>query len=359
MQIYEVVRTAHLERAVELGEGVTILYRGRRYDFDADVARGVDVLRRGLLASTRHALTHRVDVIEVNEPLVVRAATRSLAFIVAARLRARVVGDPRPVAVAYAIGNMPTAQMLRNLPLKAGARHRLQRLLAPAVWRALDRVAFGTSQAAQLYGEELSGRRDPETELIEALPTRDPEATGDPRPETLAFVGDLSERKGFPALLAAWPAVRASVPGARLVIVGRGAGEDDARRLADADPQVSLLIDPPREEIYRALRGAKVLTLPSRRRPLWREQVGLPIAEALAQGCAVVTTDETGIARWLRDHGHHVVPEEAVERELSAELVAALTSRRTPEDVWSDLPSRDGRESARAWMYADGEEEQP
>lgn len=359
VQVYEVVRTAHLERAAELGDRVTILYRGRRYDFDAGVAKEVDVLRLGLLASTWHALTRRVDVIEVNEPLVVRAAMRSLAYILAARLRARAAGDPRPVAVAYAIGNMPTAQLLRNLPLKARVKHRLQRLLAPAVWRSLDRVVFGTSQAAQLYADELSGRRDPETALIEALPARDASASTGPRPATLAFVGDLSERKGFPALLATWPAVRAAVPDARLLIVGRGAGEADARQLADVDERVTVLIDPPREQIYRALRVAKVLTLPSRRRPLWREQVGLPIAEALAQGCTVVTTDETGIAPWLRAHGHHVVSEDAVDGELTGALIAALTSRRTPEDVWRDLPDRDGREAARAWMYANDEGERP
>lgn len=357
VQVYEIVRTAHLERAAALGDRVTILYRGRRYDFDPAVAGGVHVLPRGLLASTWHALTHRVDVIEVNEPLVARAAARSLAYICAARLRARLAGDARPTAVAYAIGNMPTAQLRRNLPLKARVKYHTQRMLVPAVWRSLDRVAFGTSQSAELYMRELGGRGDPATLLIEALPARDAAAGGGPRPLTLAFVGDLSERKGFPELVQAWPAVRASVADARLLIVGRGAGVAEARRLAAADERVTVLVDPPRAEIYTALRRSKVLVLASRRRPLWREQVGLPLTEALAQGCSVVTTDETGIAPWLRAHGHHVVPQAAVGEQLSGALIEALESSRTPEDVWAVLPPRDGREVARDWMFAGDEGE--
>jgi glycosyltransferase involved in cell wall biosynthesis len=191
--------------------------------------------------------------------------------------------------------------------------------------------------------------RQPVSALIEALPAPVGDADAS-RDHVILFLGDLSERKGFPDVVAVWPEVRQAAPHARLLVIGRGAGTDTAHALADVDENVTVLIDPPREEIARRLRSAKVLVLPSRRRPLWREQVGLPIVEGLANGCLVVTTTETGLAEWLSRHGHGVLPEAEVPSRLGAALVAAVTSPRSPAEVQADLPPTDGRQAAQEWM---------
>ncbi|BDV29519.1 glycosyltransferase family 4 protein [Microbacterium terricola] len=355
VQLYEVVRTAHLERAAATVPRPVILYRRARYDFDEAVARTVDLRRRSLLASIAFALGRDIDVIEVNEPLSGDSSLPAVAFAGAARLRALVRRRPRPLVVTYAIENLEPETLLRNLPLKARWRHRLRHLTTPLLWRSLDRIAYGTSDAQRVYARAFARSRGrPASALIEALPSPAADADGS-REQIILFLGDLSERKGFPDVVSAWPHVRDRLPDARLLVLGRGAGSATASSLAQGEPRVRTVIEPSRAAILGHLRSAKVLVLPSRRRPLWREQVGLPIVEGLANGCLVVTSSETGIADWLSAHGHWVLPEEDLPAGLGDALLAALTSSRTPGDVQADLPAADGRLRAQEWMYGGGE----
>lgn len=351
VQLYEVVRTAHLERAAEL-PGSVVLYRDTRYDFDRELAGQVRLVQAGILGAFRYGLRHRVDVLEVNEPFVVGAAPRTLALLAGHRLAERWGRRPAPRVVAYAIDSLDPASVLGALPVKARLRQWLQLALMPLVWRRLDRLAYGTGLAQRLYQERFgTARHQPATHLVEALPApADVDRLPEQTEERVVFLGDMSERKGFFDLLNSWPAVRGVRPGATLVLVGRGAGLGAARGLADADPRVQLVEDPPRQRIFEELREARVLVLPSRRMPLWREQVGLPIIEGLSRGCEIVTTTETGIAGWLEEHGHQVVhPEDGV-RGLTAGVLAALGSGRSKAQIVGDLPSEDGRAMARRWL---------
>lgn len=351
VQLYEVARTAHLERIADT-DGVTLLYREKRYDFDERVADGVRVERAGLIGTVWYAATRAVDLVEVNEPLVTRAALRSLLFIGTARVRAFLTRRPGPTVVAYAIANVPISTLRANLPWKARVKFELQRPLARWVARSLDRIAFGTSDARDVYRDEFGSTRGA-ARLVEALPVAvDLGASADlTRAPSILFLGDLSARKGFPDVMAAWSQVRGAVVDARLVIVGRGEGVEQARLLSKADPRVELFVAPPRDVILNQLARAKVLVLPSRRRPLWKEQIGLPLVEGLAHGCVVVTTDETGIAPWLRAHEHAVVPEAQVAQRLADAMIDALHRSVTPSDVQRALPDRDGRIAAREWLY--------
>ena len=181
---------------------------------------------------------------------------------------------------------------------------------------------------------------------VHALPAPHPGAGGGTRPPVVAFVGALAERKGVRVLLAAWSLVVARRPDARLVVLGKGPLEDEVRSALAADPSALLEVDPPRDRIHGVLDGARVLTLPSQPRPAWREQVGLPIVEGLSHGCTVVATTETGLADWLQEHGHLVVPDAGSAEALADGLVAALDRARTADDVLDDLPTRDGRLAA-------------
>lgn len=351
VQLYEVVRTAHLERAAEQ-PGSVVLYRDTRYDFDQELAARVRLVRAGVFGAFRYGLRHRVDVLEINEPFVVGAAPRTLALLAGHRLAERWGRRSAPSVVAYAIDSLDPASVLSALPFKARLRQRLQLALMPLVWGRLDRLAYGTGLAQRLYQERFqTSRHQPATQLVEALPAAvDVDQLPERTEERIVFLGDMSERKGFFDLLQSWPAVREARPGATLVLVGRGAGLGAARELVAADTRVTLVEDPPRQRIFDELREARVLVLPSRRMPLWREQVGLPIVEALARGCEIVTTTETGIAGWLEEHGHQVVrPEDGVPG-LTAGVMAALDSGRSKVQVMDDLPSEDGRASARRWL---------
>lgn len=348
LKLYDVVRTVHLERLSD-DDAVTLLYRRRKYDFHPGLVRGRDIHRAGALGALRWALMHRVDVIEISEPLIARDAARSLAAVVGNRVRAAATGRRPATVVTYAISSVPPKRELTGLPLRARLRWRLQWTLVPLVWRRVDRVAFGTELAMSVYADALRGAF-PHHRYVPALPAaRATVDTATVRPASLVFLGDLSARKGFPQVIEAWPAVRASVPTATLTILGKGAMEPDASALAACDASVRTRIDPSREEIFSVLEASKVLVLPSQPTSRWREQVGLPIVEGLASGCLIVTTGETGIADWLEAHGHTVVDTD--DDLLSAAISDALRSDRTPGSVLADLPPVDGRMDAERWLF--------
>ncbi|MER8044883.1 glycosyltransferase [Streptomyces sp. NPDC094032] len=107
-------------------------------------------------------------------------------------------------------------------------------------------------------------------------------------------VGRLCRQKGQDVLLAAWPAVLAAVPDARLVLVGEG--PDGERLRAAAGPSVRFAgAVPDTAPWYRA---ADLVVLPSR----W-EGMALAPLEAMASGRPVVVGDVDG-ARESLPPGH-------------------------------------------------------
>ena len=349
VQVYRTVRSAHLERARALG-GVTILHRSRRYDFDPALAEGVHLVAAGPWRTALLLLRSRVSTLEVNEPLMLSAASTSLLAVAASRLGAALRGRAVRV-VTYAIENRDPA------PPADGARGRWRvvraRALSAAVARCVDRIAYGTPGSQELY-LDLLGRplRRAEQRLITTAPApcSCAAARGPGRPGSIAFVGALEERKGFDVLARAWPAVAASHPGATLTVVGSGRLEELARELAAGTPGVRLVVDPPRPVVHEVLGDASVLVLLSRQTPRWREQVGLPLLEGLAHGCAVVTTADTGIAPWLAEHGHTVLDPAVGPGEAAVALGAALDAARPAAGVLADLPEHDGRAAAADWL---------
>lgn len=357
VQLFDVARTAHFERALASGRGTKVLFSERRYDFDADLATAVGAQQVGAWGAFWYMLRHDVDVLEIAEPLVVRAAPRSLAAVAGVGVRSigrklRMVGRgrPRTDVVAYAIENLDPRETVATLPAHSRAKWHVKWMLTRMVWRRLDRLAFGTSASEQLY-RKVFGDAGSRSRLVPALPAArsDVDLHGK-RSQRVAFLGELVERKGFPLVLEAWPLLKDSVPSATLTILGKGAGSDQARVLASTGGDVEAQIDPVRERIFAVLASSKVLVLPSQPRPRWREQVGLPIVEALASGCLIVTTNETGLAEWLRTHGHYVIQIPSSARDLSHAIERALASPRTPADVVMDLPIIDGRLCADEWL---------
>ncbi|MFD2026424.1 glycosyltransferase family 4 protein [Promicromonospora aerolata] len=353
VRIYQTLRTAHLERALELPPA-DILYRQTRYDFDAGLVAQVRPQQVGDLRCAWLVARRGYETVEINEPAAVDCVRRSAA-VLAALLVGDLVRRRRTRVVTYAIGNIDPHALPKPASWWPRLGRRLDLVLARWVWQRVDRVVFGTQTARQVYGTVfgIAERRRLHWITIEALPAVcDCPADGGKAPGRLLFLGDLSQRKGFDSVLTAWSAVRRRVPEALLTVVGRGALLDDAYAAARADDRVRVIADPPRDVVHAELRRASVVVLPSRRQDAWREQVGLPIVEGLAHGCTVVTTDETGIADWLSRNGHGVVPAGSVAELLAPVLAEAATRPLDAGAVRASLPHRDSRLEADAWLFA-------
>lgn len=346
VRLYESVRTAHLERAHELTPAA-IVYRVRRYDFDEEIARGLELAQAGPLGAALLLRRSRISALEINEPLMLSSLPMSALAVFAVRFARR----RPPRIVTYAIGNadpFPTP----GASFKRRVRRRIEAALSRYVWKRLDAVAYGTQGARDVYRDVLPARPGLRERLIPALPARDPDAATAAR-SGVVFLGAFVARKGLPLLLRAWPLVVAERPDATLAVMGKGVLADDVRAAADADASITVIEDPSRAAIREILRGRLVLALPSQPSPTWREQVGLPIVEALEQGCAIVTTTETGLAGWLTENGHGVIPADAGAEALAAAILDQLGRGDRSADILDSLPDTDGRLAADVWLFGD------
>lgn len=353
VRLYHQLRSAHLERAAELPPA-TIVYGHQRYDFEGGLASSLDLVQARGWRAAWFMLHHRIRVLEVNEPLML-GSTRATAKALIGLACGRLTGRPRTRVVCYAIENLDP----HSFPVPPGLRHRVARRLDLAltsiIWRRVDRVAFGTEASRVLYQEAMpdrTGRR--QSRVVAALPRPHPDAEALAKDETqVVFLGAFVQRKGFELLCDAWPDVLLQVPGAQLVLMGKGALLPQAEAFAACTPGVRLHVDPARQQIRDVLRCSTVLVLPSQPRPEWREQVGLPIVEGLMYGCTIVTTEETGLASWLDEHGHRVIATRSTASELAAALALALRDPLRVADVLSSLPDQDGRLVADRWLFGD------
>lgn len=141
---------------------------------------------------------------------------------------------------------------------------------------------------------------------------------------TILFVGRLEKRKGLKFLLRAMGAVWEKVPGARLVVVGRGPLLDDYRALVERRhvSAVEFKGFVPSEDLARYYRSCDVFCAPS----TGQESFGIVLLEAMAAGKPIVASDIPGY-RQVVNHGIEglLVPPKD-ERALADALVKVLTS---------------------------------
>lgn len=345
LRYYHTARTAHLERLDEFVPGA-FLYTRRRADFDIEAAPAeADVRKTSIVGVLRELWHGGIDVVEVPEPMAVRLWPQLLAIAWNLRLR-NAFRRGRLRMVTYAIENYPIDSKLREftrlpLPLARWITRRVVGFLTSSMFR----IAYGTQGALENYRDQVSSKAfsNPEIRLVDALPS--------PRPVTnraksgVVFLGTFERRKGFDKLCEAWPSV-ASRTGETLFVLGKGEELiDQARSLALRD-DVQFLEDPPREVIWERLAAAKVLVLPSQPARGFKEQVGLPIVEALSVGCEIVASDETGIATWLNANGHEILPSDAEVVAWAEAIIKALGRKRGASAITRTLPAIDGRVAA-------------
>ncbi|MGM1060849.1 glycosyltransferase family 4 protein, partial [Saccharothrix sp. Mg75] len=143
---------------------------------------------------------------------------------------------------------------------------------------------------------------------------------------TAVCVGRLAPLKGQDLLLAAWPAVRAAVPRARLVLVGDGP-MGERWRSACGDPSVRWWGHD--DEVADFYAAADVVVVPSR-----AEGMALVPLEAMACARPVVAFDVGGVRQGVGDAGA-VLPAgdvpalaDAVARRLTDPALAYREGRR-------------------------------
>jgi glycosyltransferase involved in cell wall biosynthesis len=355
VRIYHSIRTANLERFRTMTPAA-VLYVHRRYDFDPAMAEQAPHVRRlGRLATVVHLLRTEYDAVELNEPLALARWADLAAQITAVRLR-DAVHRRRTTIGAYCIGlSDPVERLTARRPVPTALARRWTRLVLGFLVRGTDRLAMGTDGTLTLLGRYVAADvLAPRVRLFPAVPAPCGCPPAARSAGTVVFVGAFAERKGIRQLMGAWERLPADA-GLRLRLLGKGRLLEEVRAWTAGRPDVDLVVDPPRDEIHATLRAAHVLVLLSQRAGAWREQVGLPIVEGLAHGCEIVTTDETGLAPWLDEHGHQVVPAAASSAEVATAIRHAAASTRSADQVCADLPEEDTRWAADRWLLTDVE----
>ena len=351
---YPTARLAHIERLAD-DRLVDFFYSDHRLDWDESLASSMpNVRQQSAVHIIWSLLTTPYDLIEIPEPLAISLLPRLVLLTVLLRVK-KTFGRKSPRFVFYAIENLDQV-------CKVAARTRfpswlirpIVRWSVTAVLSRTHRVAFGTQGARENYESVLSTAR---RSFASSTELADFEALPSPRHSYFekgaadaCFVGALDDRKGIRLVMAAWPLVVAMNAGSTLSILGHGPFEVEVRDFAQRHPEVSFCLNPSRKSIWEALGRSHCLILPSQRTVLWREQVGLPIVEGLSQGCEIVTTTETGIANWLRKHGHRLVDSGCSPETLATAIDGALSDKRPFSQILADLPETDSREQADAWL---------
>jgi glycosyltransferase involved in cell wall biosynthesis len=154
---------------------------------------------------------------------------------------------------------------------------------------------------------------------------------------TIGFVGRFVPEKGIDVLL---DAVRQLGQPARVRLIGNGPQRGQLEELAgSAGVGVSFVAPVPPDRLPALYRQLDVLVLPSRTTPLWKEQFGRVLVEAMACGLPVVGSDSGAIPEVIGDagltfpEGDAVALADTLRRLIASPELRAELSRRGGERV--------------------------
>ncbi len=127
-------------------------------------------------------------------------------------------------------------------------------------------------------------------------------------PFTIGYIGRLIPEKGIGTLLEAAALVLAQEPASPIRIEVIGAGCDQAALEAHAhnlrlNNTVHFVGPVPPDDVAHQLCGLSALVLPSRTTPVWKEQLGRVLLEAMASGIPVIGSDSGAIPEVIGDAG--------------------------------------------------------
>ncbi len=283
------------EYLVAAGRAVPVHYNGSvaRLTFGPVTAGRV---RRWLAAG-------RFDVLHLHEPV-----TPSLGML------ALWIADGPVVATFH-------TSLVRSRPLQVAY---------PLVRQSLEKISLRiavSEDARRTLVEHLGGDAVviPNGVWVDAFARAgtDPRWTGTPEAPTIAFLGRLDEpRKGLAVLLGALPAVLDEVPGARVLVAGRGeTGQEQARDvLGDRAGAVEFLGGVSEEDKARLLASADVYVAPQ----TGGESFGIVLVEAMSAGASVVASDLGAFTRVLDGGDAGVLFRTGDSADLGATLLRVL-----------------------------------
>ncbi|MBI3958805.1 MAG: glycosyltransferase family 4 protein [Chloroflexi bacterium] len=253
----------------------------------------------------------------------------------------------------------PQARLLlhtwQNLdrPLSRPVRWVLARTLSAA-----DGIFCANREAVDLLRRRGYSRSTPLIPAIgvdtELFTPRQPKRSG---PFVVGYVGRLVAEKGIDTLIDAVRLVSTGSTGAReklprplrLRIIGAGPYESHLRhRMDEADLTGTVEFLPPvsPSQIARQMAKLDALVLPSRTTPVWKEQLGRVLLEAMAVGVPVIGADSGAIPEVIGDAGL-IFPEgeasalaERLRRLLSDPLLTADLTRRGLERAEQEYSQR-------------------
>ncbi|MFC5676796.1 glycosyltransferase family 4 protein [Aeromicrobium endophyticum] len=345
------LRAVQVERETQMAPAET-WYFGTNYDLEGTAIPDRFVHVNAATAAWR-LLRTRAAVLEVPEPLWVRFLPINSLLVMTWRIsgfcrlknrRARTFAIENNDAIAVVCGARRPPVLVRWLVVL---------LMGVFVRLFYERVVFGTPAAEAIY-RRLPFFAGVESTTVLALPTASVSPLADTGRSSMAavFVGQLSGRKGVDQLMRAWSRVEDECPEASVTIVGSGPLHERVTSWVREKPRSRRYVGQlPHEQVSDILRSSSVVVAPSRRDGRWREQIGLPIEEGLAVGLTIVTTTETGLADWLAEHRHLVIPAGSGDAELADAVVAALVHPLARDEVLQSLPAEDARITADRWLH--------
>lgn len=226
-------------------------------------------------------------------------------------------GDAQVVSKVHAIYRRLSFACKEHPIVKVGT------MVGEETYRVYRGETFETN--SESTAERLRGLVDTSSNEIVANPIGidSDEFTFDYRPDSdlVISLSKLSPRKRLGDLLRAWPEISSEVPTARLVIAGSGPQGEKLRRIAerrDLD-RVTFAGFVSEERKYELLQEAAVFASAT-----LYEGFGISNLEAMASGCAVVSTDTWGVKDYLehRSNGLRVPPRNP--EELGGAIVELL-----------------------------------
>jgi glycosyltransferase involved in cell wall biosynthesis len=302
-----------------------------------DLSRGVPAIRVALdttpLRQTRagtaryvRALRDHLDVIEVSYPASSRARTVAADVLWYPRLRADADVLHCPTFRGPFRAAQPLVVTVHDL---AVLRHpewfnrwtrTYSRIAVPRVVAAAHRVIavseFTKRELVSLLGTEAAKIRVVPNAVEDVFTPDGPRAQGD----YVLAVGTLEPRKNLARIAQA-------VDGELRVVGARGWGGVKPPR------DVTWLGDVSDGELAALYRGAKCLVYAS-----LYEGFGIPVAEALACGCPVVTSRDSAMAEFAGDAATYVDPEDVDSIRAGIERAARHEPRRVA--TWAEVAAR-------------------
>jgi glycosyltransferase involved in cell wall biosynthesis len=212
----------------------------------------------------------------------------------------------QPALLKAGLGFKLVLTVWETIPLLDAYRYRRGRSYRQAALQATDLFLATTQRArAALLLEGVAVDR-----IQVAPPGIDAERFGGVtrRPDTIVSVGRLVWEKGHQDVLRALAAIRHGVvPGDAPPLLIVGDGPERARLQRHADElgigDLVAFASVPYDEMPALLSRARMLVLASLTTPVWEEQFGMVLAEAMAAGVPVVAADSGAIAEVIGDDG--------------------------------------------------------